>query len=176
MTVQSKIVHVNPETGEVIKQDYVGGAAAVNLRDSSGNEITSFGDASPDTLAQPLPFNSVTTWQEYEFPAGSNITYLTVQVVGKGLVAQVVYNIAAVIYLDQDSVAARTAIVGDSGDPIAVATGGPIPGLYMCKLIDGVLRIPIQQGQALSAGAFGGGIIAVRSLDGSPINVVVTAG
>ena len=29
MTVQSKIVHVNPETGEVIKQDYVGGAAAV---------------------------------------------------------------------------------------------------------------------------------------------------
>jgi hypothetical protein len=29
MATQSKIVHVNPETGEVIKQDYIAGAALV---------------------------------------------------------------------------------------------------------------------------------------------------
>ena len=132
--------------------------------------ISGSGDASPDTLAQPIPFLNVTGWEAYHFPAGSNITYLTVSVVGKGLLStDIPINIAGLLYLDADSDAARDLICGATGDPVE---GVPAPGLILCPV--GIMTIPLRS--ALAGGDYLGGRIDVRSLDGKALTIIVTAG
>lgn len=129
-------------------------------------------ETGPRTLARSIPLNAVTTWQRYEFPAGSNITNVTVEVDGNGLLStDVEGNIVLLIYLDADSAAARDAACGTAGAPTA---GTPLPGLYKLPLKTGIISIPLDS--PLSSGSYGGGVIDVRSQDGKSLNCLITVG
>jgi hypothetical protein len=123
---------VNPQTGGTLVEVVGGGL-----------------DSSPDTLAQPIPLNALQTWQRYEFPAGSNITYI---------VAQNTHPTETMmVYLDAESTGARDTICGTNGAP--PVNNVPVPGLFYVPPLSAIVQ-PLQE--ALSKGTYLGGVIDCR--------------
>jgi len=126
-----------------------GGPSGTGAWEKWEGNVSGSGDASPDTLAQPIPFNALQTWQRYEFPAGSNITYI---------VAQNTHPTETMmVYLDADSAAARDALLGTNGAP--TTNNVPVPGLFYVAPLSTIVQ-PLHA--ALSNGTYGGGVIDCR--------------
>ena len=83
MATQSKIVHVNPETGEVIEQDYISGAALVaeGLLDNQGDYVVPVGvitmTYSAGILATKFWTDGTYTWTITYGNDGTNITSIS---------------------------------------------------------------------------------------------------
>jgi hypothetical protein len=133
----------------------------------SGAALVNLSGAGPGGYSRTYFLNNVTGWETINLDAGINATYVSVTCLGYGIAAQVPANIAALVAFDQDNDAARDADLGATGD---VAEGLETNGVDVVPLGQ---RLPFPLQSALNKGAYSGGRIDIRSLDGSPIMAVV---
>ena len=82
MTTQYKIVHVNPETGEVIKQGYTGGAGhvtdgALATKITSSGGYTYIGEAVPPSTAYASRalHEAALVWRVHRLDAAGNVIW-----------------------------------------------------------------------------------------------------
>ena len=127
----------------------------------------------PATQSRNRALSNVTTRQKVEWPAGANITYLTVFAMleeGTTLVAGAEQDVYAVVSIDAENDTEADGNLGTTSNPPSSATADaqfiPIPlGVFV--------TIPLTT--ALVNGTYGGGRVDVRSVDGTALNIWIGA-
>jgi hypothetical protein len=127
----------------------------------------------PAAQARNRALSNVTSRQKVEWPAGSNITYLTVLAMleeGTTLVAGAEKDVYAVLSLDAENDTEADGNLGTTSNPPSSATADaqfiPIP-------LGEFVKIPLTD--ALINGTSGGGRVDVRSVDGTALNIWIGA-